>query len=301
MQKVWVLEVCLFTMIAVGFLLGKKTILGQNAERMLTDLVILVVLPCNILTSFTGQKGEGLTGDLLGIFVVSIALQAFSVLYGRWRYRKEPLDRQMNLRYATLASNAGFLGNPVAEGVFGPVGLMLASVYLIPQRIMMWSEGIAIYSGTSDRKATIKKVVTHPCVIACVLGLILMTSGVELPEAVLTPIQTIGRCNTALSMMVIGMILSKMDLRRMWDTSIVLYTLERLLLIPLLVFLFCRLLSLSDLVTGVSTLLAAMPAAATTSMLANKYDRNPAFATQTVIFSTLCSMPAIALWSTILT
>ena len=143
MQKVWVLEVCLFTMIAVGFLLGKKTILGQNAERMLTDLVILVVLPCNILTSFTGQKGEGLTGDLLGIFVVSIALQAFSVLYGRWRYRKEPLDRQMNLRYATLASNAGFLGNPVAEGVFGPVGLMLASVYLIPQRIMMWSEGIA--------------------------------------------------------------------------------------------------------------------------------------------------------------
>lgn len=41
--------------------------------------------------------------------------------------------------------------------MFDPVGLMLASVYLIPQRIMMWSEGIAIFSGVSDKKATLKK------------------------------------------------------------------------------------------------------------------------------------------------
>ena len=40
------------------------------------------------------------------------------------------------MQYATVASNAGFLGNPVAEGVFGSVGLALASVYLIPQRIV---------------------------------------------------------------------------------------------------------------------------------------------------------------------
>ena len=69
-----------------------------------------------------------------------------------------------------ICSNAGFLGSPIAEGVFGAPGLMLASLYLIPQRIMMWSEGLAIYSGVSDKKSTIKKVVTHPCVIACVLG-----------------------------------------------------------------------------------------------------------------------------------
>ena len=36
------------------------------------------------------------------------------------------------LKYATMASNAGILGNPVAEGIFGSMGLFYASFYLIP-------------------------------------------------------------------------------------------------------------------------------------------------------------------------
>ena len=76
--------------------------------------------------------------------------------------RRQPEDRRKNLTYAIICSNAGFLGNPIAEGVFGSVGLMYASVYLIPQRIMMWSEGLAIFSGNKDPKGTLKKVLTHP-------------------------------------------------------------------------------------------------------------------------------------------
>ena len=52
--------------------------------------------------------------------------------------------------------------------------------------------------------------------------------------------------------------------------------------------------------TGVSVLLAAMPAGATTTMLAAKYDRDPQFATKLVVFTTLCSIPAIFIWSVIL-
>ena len=46
------------------------------------------------------------------------------------------------LQYGTICSNAGFLGNPIAEGIYGAEGLVLASVYLIPQRIMMWSSKV---------------------------------------------------------------------------------------------------------------------------------------------------------------
>ena len=197
-------------------------------------------------------------------------------------------------------SNAGFLGNPVAEGVFGPVGLMLASVYLIPQRIMMWSEGIAIFSGVSDKKATLKKVVTHPCVLACFIGFILMVGQIKLPVVILTPVQTLGRCNTALSMMVIGMILADIDIKTILDKTVIRYTIHRLVIIPIMVYLVCRLLPVSRLVCGVSVLLAAMPAGATTSMLAAKYDRDPEFATKLVVFSTLCSIPAIMIWSSVL-
>ena len=44
-------------------------------------------------------------------------------------YRKEAIGRRKCLEYGTICSNAGFLGNPIAEGVFGAEGLVLASFF----------------------------------------------------------------------------------------------------------------------------------------------------------------------------
>ena len=165
----------------------------------------------------------------------------------------------------------------------------------------MWSEGLAIYSGETDKKAAIRKIITHPCVIACLLGVFLMVTGIPFPDFLRTPLQSIGACNTPLTMMMIGMILSRVDLRHLADKTILWFTLHRLVLMPLLVYVVCRLLGISTLVTGVSVLLAAMPAGATTTMLAAKYNRDPEFATRLVVFTTLCSIPAIFLWILVLT
>ncbi|MBR6322735.1 MAG: AEC family transporter, partial [Lachnospiraceae bacterium] len=278
----------------------KIKIVGDEGQKNITDLVIYVILPCNIVTSFLNGMTKDTLRDCLAVLLISIGIQVFAVIYGKLLYRKQPEDRKKNLVYGIICSNAGFLGNPIAEGVFGATGLMYASVYLIPQRIMMWSEGLAIYSGDKNIKGTVKKVLTHPCVIACVIGIILMLTGVQLPAPVLTPLQTIGRCNTALSMFVIGMILADIDFRTIIDKTVIWFTVNRLILIPALVFGICLLLPVSPTVRGVSVLLAAMPAGATTSMLALKYKRDPEFATKLVVFSTLCSIPAIMIWSMIL-
>ena len=86
----------------------------------------------------------------------------------------------------------------------------------------------------------------------------------------------------------------------MVNKTIAAFTVHRLILMPLLVFLICKAIGISHLVTGVSTLLAAMPAGASTTMMASKFNRDPQFAVQLVIFTTLCSIPAIMIWSMIL-
>ena len=101
-------------------------------------------------------------------------------------------------------------------------------------------------------------------------------------------------------MMMIGMILSEIDLKHLTDRTVLWFTVHRLVLMPLVVYLFCLLLSIDKTVTGVCVLLAAMPAGATTSMLSAKYGRDPQFATKLVVFTTLCSIPAIFLWSVVL-
>ena len=301
MEKLWTLEFNIFIMMAVGLLIRKIRIVGREAERVITDLVLYVVLPCNIFNSFSGDHSGLGAGDYLAVLLISVGIQLLSLIYGKLAFPHESADHRCNLAYAMICSNAGFLGNPIAEGVFGAAGLMLTSVYLIPQRVMMWSEGLAIYSGVSDRRAAVRKVVTHPCVVACVLGLIVMCCHISVPGLLLTPIQQIGRCNTPLTMMMIGMILSGIDPRHMVDKTVARFTLHRLVLMPLTVWLICLALPIGRTAVGVCVLLAAMPAGATTTMLSAKYGRDPQFATKLVVFSTLCSIPAIFLWSLLLT
>ena len=113
-------------------------------------------------------------------------------------------------------------------------------------------------------------------------------------------ITSISNCNTAMSMMVIGMILVDADPRTLVDKDILFYTVIRLAVIPFLVWLPCELLGLDSLVKGVSVLLAAMPAGATTTILASKYDGDAEFAVKLVVFSTAASLISTPLWSMLL-
>ncbi|MCQ2509227.1 MAG: AEC family transporter [Lachnospiraceae bacterium] len=295
------LQLTLFLLVGVGFLIKKIGLVNDQGQSSINTLVLYVVLPCNIVKSFMVELQSGMVRDLTSMMLLSILVQIIFVVYGKILFRKQPVGKKACLQYGTICSNAGFLGNPVAEGVFGGYGLVLASVFLIPMRIMMWSEGLAAFSGTTDRKATLKKVCTHPCIIACVLGIVLMVTGYRFPSAITSTINSLGNCNTALSMMVIGMILSKMNPREFIDKDVLLYSLHRLVILPIVILLVCMVLPLTKTVLGVCVLLSAMPAGATTSILASRYKMEPEFATKMVIVSTLLSLPTICLWSIFLT
>ena len=278
------LQFIIFSLIGIGFVTRKKGIVSREGQRSITDLVINVVLPCNIVTSFVQELPDSALRDCAMIFLISVGMEAMCMLYARIAYRNVEANKQKCLTYGILVSNAGFLGNPVAEGVYGPMGLMLASVYLIPVRVIMWSKGIAIFSGESDRRQTLRKVVTHPCVIACMIGIVIMLAdllaGISIvPEWLFDMLKTVGRCNTGLSMMVIGIIPG---------------------ILGMILFGLSRLGVVTGLAPNLAVLLAAMPAPATTSMLSSKYNCAPDFATKMVILSTLCSIPTIFLWGLLL-
>lgn len=300
MSELLALQGTIFLLMLTGLVVRKIGIVGAEGQKNLTDLVLNVILPCNIIKSFQIEFSWDTISAFGTILIVSICIQLGCMLLGKLLFGRMPRDQWKCLYYGTVCSNAGFLGNPIAEGVFGAPGLALASVYLIPQRIVMWSSGISVFSGSKHVKALIKKVLTHPCIIACGVGLVMMLAQIRLPGVLQSTVQALGNCNTALSMMVVGMILADMKLSEMKDVRVLYYTLVRLILIPILVWIPCHLLQLDPMVTGVSVLLAAMPAGATTSILAAKYDSDPGFASKMVIFSTLASVITTPIWSMLL-
>ena len=96
------------------------------------------------------------------------------------------------------------------------------------------------------------------------------------------------------------MILADANIFTIFNKEILAYSLIRLILMPVALFAICKALSVPALVTGVCVILTAMPAGATTSILASKYHADELFATKLVVASTVLSMITIPVWSLIL-
>lgn len=294
------LQLRMFLIMLVGLLFRKKNIISEEGKKNLTDLVIYLILPCNIMKSFLIEFDGGTLKNFGLILLISVLIQVFCAVLAKLLYRRTAQGHGPVLKYATVASNSGFLGNPVAEGVFGSMGLALASVYLIPQRIVMWSAGVSYFTGGADRKTVVRRVVTHPCILAVCLGFTLMLTQVSLPPFLEASLRDVGNCNTAMSMLVIGTILADVRFRELFDKSLFWFSGLRLVLIPLAVFAGCLLCRVDKLVTGVSVLLAAMPAASTAAILAAKYEGDAVYASKCVVLTTVLSLVATPVWSMIL-
>ena len=290
----------MFLLMAVGVVLRKMNIITKEGKGMLTDLVIDLILPCNIISAFYMPMDHSVFVSGVEILIISILIQIFCTFISGILYRKVPKEKRMVLQYATVCSNAGFLGNPVAEGLYGSVGLLYASVYLIPQRIVMWSAGVSYFTECPSKKEVVKKVLKHPCIVAVEIGIVLMVTQVQLPGFLSSAIENVGGCTTAITMMLIGTILTDVDMRHILTRTTVAYSFIRLVFIPAVVFAGCWLANIDSVVAGVSVTLAAMPAGTTTAILAMKYHGDEEFATQCVVLTTMLSMAAIPIWSLII-
>ena len=231
------------------------------------------------------------------VLLMAVLAQVVSFLLSRLLYRRFDAGEKCVNQYATVCSNSGFMGNPLAEGVFGETGLLYASIFLIPQRIVMWTAGVSSFQKTESGKTAYRKILTHPCMVATYIGMVIMVFQIPLPGVLGDTILAFSNCCTAMTMVYIGTILTDVDFRELFGKHQIFFAAIRLALIPALVYGICRLTGMDALITGVSTLLSATPAGSTTSLLAAKYGADEKAAARCVVFTTALSAVTIPVWS----
>ena len=197
---------------------------------------------------------------------------------------------------------SGFLGNPIAEGLYDSLGVLYTSIFLIPMRIVMWSVGTTYFVAdeTVDQRKVLKNVATHPCLVAIYLGLFCMVTQFPLPGIVTETVRYVGNCNSALTMFIVGTILADVKLSTIVNKNSALFSIFRLLLLPLLAFGVGTALGLEHAALGVSVLMTGMPAGATAAIFAERYHSDAPFATRCVVASTLFSMLTLPMWCAIM-
>lgn len=283
------LQITIFLMMLAGYVLTKLKVLAVDARKTLSSLLINFIIPCNIIVAFMREFNMQILMSGLAILLISIGIQFVTAVFGKYLYPNTEEKQLAVLRYGTVVSNAGYMGNPIAYGLFGTEGLLFASIYLIPQRIVLWSAGITYFTGIKG-KNVIKKIFTHPCIVAVYIGLFLMIAQISLPSGLVKTLTYGSNCVTAISMIIVGNILADIKIKSVVSIKALWYCFVRLILIPGLVLVVCRLAGVSTFITTLSVLLAGMPAGATTAILAAQYEGDDQFAAKIILLSTILSL-----------
>lgn len=290
------LQLELFILLAIGYYCGKK-VFDSHTRNQLTDLVINVILPCSILSSFTTSIDASLASSSIQVLMAAFLIQVFYFVCNIFLYKKLSVDKQICCKYSTMVTNASFIGIPIASSIYGQQGVILASIFVLPQRIFMWLLGLPMFSEQKVRgKEIVLKVLFHPCVSSVLLGIVIMfiySNGITLPSVIIDTISAIGKCNLPLCLFIIGAIISDLDLKEMKDKDALLFSILRLIVFPIIILLILKFLSFDLLSIKISVLLSGMPIPTTTVILAEKYHKDAKFASKLMIYSTILSMLTI--------
>lgn len=294
----------LFLLMACGFFARKKGIIDDMASKRLSALIIKIGQPMMIVSALVEAEfsyenlKDGFIIIALGMVLHALmAIMAFFLCKG---FRD--LDERKITEFSLVFTNAGFIGFPIMEALFGSKGLFLASFYVISFHLFIWSWGIAILSRRRpDIKLTVKKIFINLGSIPCLIGVLLYMAVIpfpsfEIPTFISKFMMYLSNLCTPISVLITGALLATRTPKQIFGSAKIYYfSAMKLVAIPLAVCIIGKLVGLPPEMVRFATVEAALPSAATITMFSEMYDLNAGYASQTVGTSSLLSVGTLPL------
>jgi malate permease and related proteins len=300
--------VSVILMIVLGFALAKRGWFEGGSSALVSRLVVSVALPAYMISNLMGgYDRDKLVSMLPGLpipFAVMIACYALaSIAAAPLGIRR---DRRGSFASMFGCSNTIFIGLPVNLVLFGEASLPYVLLYYIANTSLFWTAGVygiardgAIRAGRprpSFVSAEGLRRILSPPLAAFLTAVILILAGVRLPRFALDLCKTLGAMTTPLSMLFIGIVISRVDWRKLrLEREVLLVLAGRFLVSPLLLVLMVRSTDLPLLMKQVFLVQSAMPAMTQTSILADSYGADSEYAGITTALTTTLGLVTIPL------
>lgn len=301
MQSALLNQIIILTlMMAIGFVLRKRGILTNPVNKAMSWLLINVTMPCLILYSFNFKFSADMLSNSLWIMVYSAVIIVGTAVVAHIIYCRMERTKRVAYIFATVFSNCGFVGYPVAQGLFGNIGVFYTSMFTVPFNILMWTYGIMLFTGEKDFKKLGRSVINMPN-ISILLGFIMFLTSFQLPKPVLGTFSGVGNMTTPISMFVIGSMLADVRLRQVFSgLDLYFATVVKLLIIPVLSIFAMKAMGANVLLTQICVLMTALPSGAMVGIFAQQYNGNAMVASRIVFITTILSVitiPLVFSWS----
>jgi transporter, auxin efflux carrier (AEC) family protein len=308
LQVVFTNVLILFMLLFLGYLIGIKKIVAHSSINDLTNLVVDVSMPCTIALSMVRPFDARLLGDAIKVMVAILIFQL--VLSGLAYYATKILkvnpSKSGSWIFALVFSNNAFVGYPLMYALYGNDGLFLMAMGNVVQNVLIFSLGIKLITLNYNLKDHIRlrHIIFTKQNIAVVVGMFIFFLQIPIPKPVLTLVTYVANLTVPLSMMVVGMSLSRYEVKHMFtDKEVYRLTFIRMLVFPAIMVLGFRLLKLdisSSLPLAILFYTAALPSPAFTSIMAERYNTSIGFASKCVFVTTIVSVLTVPFFAGLL-
>jgi predicted permease len=276
----------IFLIAGIGYLLASRL---QANVKTLAHVVFYALAPCLAFRMLVTSKMTGPEAGRMALLAVLVMV----VMGLLARLAAIPLGLRgpelSAFLLVVMLSNGGNYGLPVVLFAFGDKALAHATVFFVTSSILTYTVGVSVAaSGTRSLFRAITGIARIPVIYGMAAAVLFSISGIEIPLAVMRPVQLLSDAAIPIMILVLGMQLERATKPERVNVVAAAVGLS-LLAAPIASLGLTWLLGLSNAARQAGVVLASMPTAVITTILALEFDVAPAFVTNVVFVTTLLS------------
>ena len=285
----------IFTVIAAGWWLAQKKVIGPGEQRLqLNRIAFHVATPSLIFSSVAVSDTDAFFSPV--ILVIAIATVTTMLIY--WAISAVWFKQDAAETMAGAASSSYYnsvnIGLPIATYVLGD------PTYVIPALVLQMAVLSPIVIAGLDRGASgvLKSVIAGlkaPVVVAAFAGFAVSASSWTVPEPVLAPRQILGGASLPMILMSCGASLTGEKVLQSQRLATTTATILKLIGMPAVAWVVASLLGLTGSDMYAALILCALPTAQNVYNYAATYRSGEVICRDTVFLTTFLSLPAMLL------
>jgi len=236
----------LYVFLFVGWLIGKlKRDVASRAD-ILSVLLVNIFLPCKVFNTFANNFSFSYFSNHYIVLLAALVLLSVLIIISKFipRFLTQNEYEQKILSYSFVITNYAYLGYTLIASVFGENVLARFMLFAIPFIVYTYTVGYTQLTGHINANKTL----INPITVAIVLGIFVGLLNIPLPEVVTSVTSMASACVGPQSMLLTGITLSTFSIKEMiTDKTAYVFSALRLVVIPALVYLVCRVLMIESI------------------------------------------------------
>ena len=257
----------------------------------LSPALLYILSPCLVIDGIINANLP--TNVSVKIVTTSITCSLVMLVLGLViaNLSKMTKDTKSSFVLASTFPNAGNMGIPISFLAFGEEGLSVALIIFVAQGIISWPLGTLIVARaqTIGWKEPLIQVLKLPTLYAVPIALFIRFINFSIPSNLYRPIDMMADAAIPCMLLLLGYQLSN-GLKEINLKDLALLNITRLILSIPVVYLITIVFNITDIAQNTLILMAAMPTAVFTVLLATEFGTKGQYVANSVITSTLLSM-----------